>query len=221
MTTTFRVGKSGYTSSMSPPKQPESLAASFLEKAKIAFIRAVLLKCPACGEGAINASWLRMHERCPKCELDFRRESGFYLGSIYFNYGLTGLIVSCVGAPMVLSREVSFNVMLAIMAVFCVAFPIWFLRYARSMCIAMDHLFDRRRAPTDRPEKDEKSPLKPAAETSHTTELLEHFNCPFCHAAFRFASRQRRTWSDCPECGEKVFLLPSRPRDAPSHDHPK
>lgn len=197
---------------MKPGDTSDNLVESFLQRATTAFFRAVRLRCPACGEGAINASWFHMHDRCPVCELDFRRESGFYLGSIYFNYGLTGLIVSCVGAPMVLSREVSFQVMAAIIAVFCVAFPIWFLRYARSMCIALDHLFDGRRAPTDKIAEDENSPLKSGEQSSQATELMEHFNCPFCHEAFQFASRQRRTWSSCPQCGEQVFLLPSRPR---------
>lgn len=205
-----------------PQKEPQqNLVQSFVDQAMLALLRAVRLKCPACGKGAINATWFRMHERCPNCELDYRRESGFYLGSIYFNYGLTGLIVSCVGAPMVLSREVSFQVMMAIMAVFCIAFPIWFLRYARSLCIAMDHLFDRRRAPTETIAEDEDSPLKKEKQSSDSAELTEHFNCPFCHEAFHFASRKRRTWSSCPNCGEQVFLLPSRPRGPkPQSDAP-
>lgn len=32
-----------------------------------------------------------MEPRCPACSLDFRREPGFYLGSISINYGITAL----------------------------------------------------------------------------------------------------------------------------------
>ena len=35
-----------------------------------------------------------MHERCPHCGVKFEREPGFFLGSIYINYGLTALIVA-------------------------------------------------------------------------------------------------------------------------------
>ena len=47
-----------------------------------------------------------MAERCTECGLRFHREPGFYLGSIYFNYGLTAILVT-VGyvVPFALGRR--------------------------------------------------------------------------------------------------------------------
>ena len=56
--------------------------------------RALRLRCPRCGRGKLFVGWFRMPERCEECRLDFRREPGFYLGSIYVNYGLTALVVT-------------------------------------------------------------------------------------------------------------------------------
>ncbi|MCR9117116.1 MAG: DUF983 domain-containing protein, partial [bacterium] len=204
---------------MNAPSSKPAPNPSFLDRLATAIWRALRLRCPECGVGRVNANWFRMNDHCPNCQFDFRRESGFFLGSIYFNYGLTGLIVSCVGTPLVLSRSMTFPIMAAIIAIFCVGFPIWFLRYARCLCISLDHLFDGRRqlAPDAR---ETNSPIRAMDEEPRNDELLEYFTCPFCHTHFRFASRARRTWRQCPDCGQQVFLLPSRPRDSSEKSEP-
>ncbi|MCE9603982.1 MAG: DUF983 domain-containing protein [Planctomycetia bacterium] len=105
-------------------------------------LRALRLRCPRCGEGKLFAGWFKMNDRCAKCDTDFRREPGFYLGSIYFNYGLTAIIVTAtyVGA-MILGYGQS-NTLFWSTAAFCVAFPLWYFRYARSLWLAMDHYMD-------------------------------------------------------------------------------
>lgn len=83
-----------------------------------------------------------MHPKCDACGLDFRREPGFYLGSIYVNYGLTALVVT-VGfvAAQILGRGRDPRLFWS-MAVWCVAFPLWFFRYARSLWLGMDQYVD-------------------------------------------------------------------------------
>ena len=34
-----------------------------------------------------------MHEACPACGRRFNRDAGYLLGSIYFNYGVTAMLV--------------------------------------------------------------------------------------------------------------------------------
>ena len=54
-------------------------------------------KCPHCHEGNFwetsNPDDLkrfgRMHDRCPVCNEDFRREPGYYFGATYVSYALT------------------------------------------------------------------------------------------------------------------------------------
>src|SRR5688500_10126255 len=56
--------------------------------------RSLRLRCPRCGMGRLYRGWFAMNDQCAECGCDFRREPGFYLGSIYFNYGLTALVVT-------------------------------------------------------------------------------------------------------------------------------
>ena len=54
--------------------------------------RALRLRCPRCGDGPLFRGLVQMHDECPACGLSFRREPGFYLGSIYLNYGATVIV---------------------------------------------------------------------------------------------------------------------------------
>jgi uncharacterized protein (DUF983 family) len=45
-------------------------------------------RCPRCREGRVFASLLRMNRQCPRCDLQFEREPGYFLGAMYFSYGL-------------------------------------------------------------------------------------------------------------------------------------
>ena len=85
-----------------------------------------------------------MHGECQECATKFEREPGFYLGSVYINYGLTALIVS-ITYPILLFNSIVDNDRLLIYGtVFVVIFPIWFFRYARSLWLAFDELCDPR-----------------------------------------------------------------------------
>ena len=59
------------------------------------FGRAAVKHCPRCGAGHVFASWWKMKERCPKCDLHFegRPEEGHFLGAIAINTGLTAGIL--------------------------------------------------------------------------------------------------------------------------------
>jgi hypothetical protein len=85
-----------------------------------------------------------MHESCDHCGLRYQREPGYFLGSIYFNYGLTALIVTATFFTLFLSG-VSADTIVWPLALFCLLFPLWFFRYARSLWLGFDHFFDARR----------------------------------------------------------------------------
>lgn len=54
-------------------------------------------KCPRCHEGDFFETrnpynlkkFDKMHHRCPVCNEDFERETGFYYGAMYVSYGIT------------------------------------------------------------------------------------------------------------------------------------
>jgi uncharacterized protein (DUF983 family) len=105
-------------------------------------MRSVLLCCPACGRGRLFRGWFSMHERCAHCGRQFQREPGYFLGSIYFNYGATAALVMALYLGLFFFAEVSPDLLLGILTAFCVLFPLWFFRYARSLWLALDWYFD-------------------------------------------------------------------------------
>jgi uncharacterized protein (DUF983 family) len=106
--------------------------------------RALLLRCPFCGRGKLFRGFFAMHDHCPSCSKSFQREPGFFLGSIYFNYGLTALIVA-IGYPVLLFYyEVNEQQLLIGAAVFTLLCPMLFFRHARSLWLGFDQFADPR-----------------------------------------------------------------------------
>ena len=107
--------------------------------------RALALRCPRCGGGRLFRGWFRMHERCAACGASFTREQGFYLGSIYINYGVTVIVTGGLYAALVgvgASHEAALAACLAV----AVALPVVFFRHARSLLLAIDGSVNRRQS---------------------------------------------------------------------------
>lgn len=64
------------------------------------------------------------------------------LGSIYFNYGITALLVIVIYFSLFLSQTLTSHGRLITLGIFCLLFPAWFFRYARGLWIAFDERFD-------------------------------------------------------------------------------
>ncbi|MDP6442146.1 MAG: DUF983 domain-containing protein [Pirellulaceae bacterium] len=182
--------------------------------------RSLRLRCPNCGEGRVCRGWFAMHEECDVCQLDFRREPGFYLGSIYINYGLTAVMLTVVCGPLVMSGAVSHWWMTPIALAFCAGFPMWFLRYARCLWLGLDQMIDgeaaaRRRAQfgeiaadpstadgesldSKRPSADEPATTKESASSAQM--------CPFCHTTSEFPAEYAGNWTRCPACDNKMLI---------------
>lgn len=108
--------------------------------------RAVRLKCPRCGRGEMFVSgfrgWFQMHECCSVCNFRYGREPGFFLGSIYVNYGLTALITTAVFITLRFGYDLESRVLVFPLLAFCIVFPTLFFPYARALWLALDCLFD-------------------------------------------------------------------------------
>lgn len=115
------------------------------------FYRAIRLRCPVCGKGKVFAGFFKSHRQCSECGAVYDREPGFFLGSIYFNYGLTALICA-IAYPLLSFGELApkvgdftrDQVAMAIVLGFALLFPMWFFRYARSLWLGMDQFWDPR-----------------------------------------------------------------------------
>jgi len=106
------------------------------------FVRACRLRCPRCASGRLFRNLLAMHQQCDHCGLRFRRAPGYFLGSIYFNYGLTALLVVIAYPALYFLTSLSAPIRLSIVMAVVLLFPLWFFRYARSLWLAFDLYFD-------------------------------------------------------------------------------
>lgn len=83
-----------------------------------------------------------MHDRCPTCGRKFDRAPGYLLGSIYFNYGVTALLVVVLYFLLFFSKSLTGQQLLWVLSGFGLLFPLWFFRYARALWIAFDERWD-------------------------------------------------------------------------------
>ena len=93
-----------------------------------------------------------MPAQCSHCGLRLERESGFYLGAIYFNYGLTALVVAVAYPLLTFVAGMDRQLALAGCLLFVLVFPVLFFRHARSLWLGFDELVDPQSA-RDRPRK--------------------------------------------------------------------
>ncbi|MEX2174874.1 MAG: DUF983 domain-containing protein [Pirellulaceae bacterium] len=106
--------------------------------------RCLRLRCPLCGRGKQFRHWLAMHRNCPHCGVKFEREPGFFLGSIYINYGVTSLIVVIVYPLLLFGWGLPETPLLIGSLVFAVIFPVLLFPMARSLWLGFDQWRDPR-----------------------------------------------------------------------------
>src|SRR5690242_17219780 len=126
--------------------------------------RSFRLRCPACGRGKLFAGWFTMRPQCEHCSLRFEREPGFFLGSIYANYGLTAVLVTAAYFALFFTNTLTDPQRLWSLVAFSVIFPLWFFRYARSLWLGFDQLFDPRAR---------QAPVAPAADRDSSVARRE------------------------------------------------
>ena len=104
--------------------------------------RSLRLRCPRCGSGRLFDGWFSMHENCSTCSLVFEREQGYFVGAIYVNYAFTVLLSLAGYFALDIYADVSLTVQLSLWCAFCVAFPVYFYRYSKSLWLMIDAVFN-------------------------------------------------------------------------------
>jgi uncharacterized protein (DUF983 family) len=105
-------------------------------------MRALALRCPRCGNAPVFRGWFGMHDRCSACGRTFNRAPGYFLGSIYFNYGVTAVLLVIGYFTLFFALGRVGPAWLAALAAFTLFFPLWFFRYARALWMALDEQLD-------------------------------------------------------------------------------
>ena len=73
---------------------------------------------------------------------DIYRDAGYHLGSIYFNYGITAVLVIVIYFTMFFRDWLTDTQRLVVLSLFAILFPMWFFRYARALWMAFDERWD-------------------------------------------------------------------------------
>lgn len=123
------------------------------------FLRALRLRCPACGGGPVCLSWFRMAPSCPKCGLRFERgEDGYWVGSYMFNIVASELLFAAAGLAVVVATWPTppWGWITAGGVALMIAAPVVFLPFSKVLFLAFDLLF---RPPV---ESDFSAPSEPA-----------------------------------------------------------
>ena len=85
-----------------------------------------------------------MHATCPHCGVKFEREPGFFLGSIYINYGITALVTVTAYMVMFFNRWLHEWQRMTIVLAVAVVLPMLLHRHARSLWLGFDQWHDPR-----------------------------------------------------------------------------
>ena len=108
-----------------------------------ALSRGIRLRCPMCGAGRLFGGLLRMNSECAECRFRFERESGYFLGSTYINYGVTAVLPTGMYVVLLFGFGIEKEWILPGLLAFCLNFPLVFFRFARSLWLSLDCFFDR------------------------------------------------------------------------------
>jgi uncharacterized protein (DUF983 family) len=108
-----------------------------------ALTRGMTLRCPACGKGELFRRVFTMNEFCKRCGFSFQRPPGYFLGSTYINYGVTAGLTTVAYVSLYFGVGIEKQTLLPAILGFCLVFPLVFFRFARSLWLSLDCLFDR------------------------------------------------------------------------------
>lgn len=110
-------------------------------------------KCPRCHEGELYpysavevSNAFTMHERCPKCNLKYEREPGFWYGAMFVSYILSGFYMLSVFAIAFFLFDLNIrNSMIVVILVGALSFTFMF-RIARSIWLGALVRYDSNKA---------------------------------------------------------------------------
>src|SRR5262249_53795629 len=104
--------------------------------------RALQLRCPACGRGAIVRRPFHISRQCVACAAIFQREEGFFVGAIMANVVATEVIILLIYLACLLFTGIGEQTILIILFVVGVTFPLLFYHHSWALWLAMDHLIE-------------------------------------------------------------------------------
>jgi len=106
----------------------------------VMFGRALLLRCPRCGQRRLFHRWLIMVKRCPCCEYVYEREEGFALGASVINliFGQFVAVAFLVVSLMLTWPDPPVALLAALGVGLAIAAGVFFLPFSKTIWAALD-----------------------------------------------------------------------------------
>ena len=100
-------------------------------------------RCPRCLRGPVFEGTFRMRPACPACGLRFEREPGYFLGAMYYSYGLSLAAGTPAAVYGIAADWPAWATALAATGAILLCLP-WSFRLSRVLWLHMDQAFDPR-----------------------------------------------------------------------------
>jgi len=126
---------------MSESRHPEELQIGRMRRL---LGRALRLRCPACGEGALFSGWIKLRTKCDGCGLHFERgEHDHFLGAYLVNFIIAELLVvaGLVVAMLLTWPDVPWNALKLWLIIMIVPAPVVTYPFSRAVWLALDLQF--------------------------------------------------------------------------------
>ncbi len=100
-------------------------------------------RCPRCGSGGLFPTWFRMTDRCPRCDLSFEREEGYWTGAVMVNLAVTEVVFLAVFVALIVATwpDPPWALVLAIVVAVNVVVPALLYPFSRTLWLAGDLAF--------------------------------------------------------------------------------
>lgn len=101
--------------------------------------RAFRLRCPRCGSDGIRASWFKLGERCPRCDLALDRgEADHWLGAFTINWVVGEGLAAVIAIVVLVAFWPRATPGLITGIVLALAMPVVFYPFSQTIWLAFD-----------------------------------------------------------------------------------
>lgn len=110
--------------------------------------RALRLRCPKCGQGALFSGWIKLRTLCDGCGLHFERgEHDHFLGAYLLNFIIAELLVvfAFVGVMLLTWPDVPWTTLKWGLVIMVIPAPVLTYPFSRAVWLALDLQFQPQR----------------------------------------------------------------------------
>ena len=102
--------------------------------------RALLLRCPRCGDGKVFRRFVIMNQECSVCDLTFDRGDGYWLGSMMFNmaFAMGTVVIVFILSLVLTSPDPNWDLTIILVLVVALLSPLAFFPFSRTLWIAAE-----------------------------------------------------------------------------------